>query len=56
MNATDILDRLDDQGVSVTVNGNRLRAEPASRIPADLIPALRQNKEHGPDYGTVYVS
>ena len=40
-----ILQRLENLGVTITViEGDRLRFEPADRIPAELIPSLRQAK------------
>ena len=45
MNATAVLERLSAQGVQVTPrpNGN-LWLEPASKIPPDLLEAVRENK------------
>ena len=44
MDAIEVLDRLHDLGVTVQVNGPKVRLEPASKVPADLLAAVRQNK------------
>ena len=45
MDATAILDRLTELGVKTTVQDGRLRLTPASRIPADLVEAIRTHKQ-----------
>ena len=44
MNAIEVLARLHDLGVTVQINGPKVRLEPASKVPADLLAAVRQNK------------
>ena len=44
MDAIEVLDRLHDLGVTVQINGPKVRLEPASKVPADLLAAVRQNK------------
>lgn len=44
MNATELLERLTALGVTVTANGDKLRLEPASRIPPAMMEELRANK------------
>ena len=39
-----LLDRLRRHGVAVTINGERLRLEPRSRVPGHLVVLLRENK------------
>ena len=46
MTSTEILDRLHDLGVTVQANGLKVRLEPASKVPAEL---LAQVKEHKPE-------
>jgi hypothetical protein len=45
MEAGAILDRLSQLGVKTTVQGGRLRLEPASKIPPDLVEAIRTHKQ-----------
>jgi len=45
MDATTILDRLGSLGISVEAADDRLRLEPGSRVPPDLIGELRQHKQ-----------
>jgi len=45
MDATTILDRLGSLGISVEAADDRLRLEPGSRVPPDLIEELRQHKQ-----------
>ncbi len=40
-----ILDRLTELGVKTTVHNGRLRLEPASRIPTDLVDAIKAHKQ-----------
>ena len=39
-----LLERLDTIGVTVTVDGQKLLLEPGSRVPAELVEDVRQNK------------
>ena len=45
MDAAAILERLTGLGVKATVEGRRLRFEPGSRIPPDLVEAIRTHKQ-----------
>lgn len=42
--ATQIIETLTQLGVTLRANGDRLRLEPASKVPADLLPHIRQAK------------
>lgn len=42
--ATRIIETLTQLGVTLKANGDRLRIEPASKVPADLLPHIRQAK------------
>lgn len=44
MTATAILERLNELGVQTTIDGGRLRLTPASKIPPDLVEAIRTHK------------
>ncbi len=44
MHASSILERLSTLGVKVQVAGDRLRLEPASRVPPDVLDAVREHK------------
>jgi hypothetical protein len=44
MNASAILSQLADRGVTVSLAGDKLRCEPASRMTAELIQAVRRQK------------
>ena len=44
MDAIEVLDRLHDLGVTVQVNGPKVRLEPASKVPADLLNEVRAHK------------
>ena len=44
MTSTEILGRLHDLGVSVLLNGSKVRLEPGSKVPADLLDEVRRNK------------
>ena len=44
MDATAILEKLNNLGVVVTVAGDRLRLEPGSRVPTDLVEDLHRYK------------
>ncbi len=41
---SELLKTLGEQGVTVTANGDKVRVEPASKLPADLIPRIRESK------------
>ena len=43
-NAATLLDQLHEAGVSVTLDGSELVLVPGDRVPAELIPALREHK------------
>jgi hypothetical protein len=45
MDATAILDKLSNLGVSVEVRGDRLRLAPGSRVPAELVDELKAHKD-----------
>jgi hypothetical protein len=45
MAAAAILERLGGLGVTVSVTGDRLRLEPGSRVPAELVKELRAHKK-----------
>jgi len=45
MDAATILNMLGDLGISVVVADDRLRLEPGSRVPLDLVEELRQHKQ-----------
>jgi len=42
--ATQIIETLTQLGVTLRANGDRLRIEPASRVPADLLLRIREAK------------
>ena len=44
MQAAEILMVLKEVGATVRVNGDALRVEPRSRIPAELVPEIRRRK------------
>lgn len=44
MSASTILDRLNSLGIAVTLSGDRLRLEPGSKVPVDVVEELRQHK------------
>ena len=44
MTSTEILDRLHDLGITVQANGPKVRLEPASKVPADLLNEVRAHK------------
>ena len=44
MNSAQILDRLHDLGVTVHLNGAKVRMEPGSKVPAELLAEVRQHK------------
>ena len=44
MDALDILNRLHDLGVQVTVNGSKLRLQPVSVIPPDFVQVVKERK------------
>ena len=50
MNVTGILDRLKDDGISITTDGVRLKLVPGSRVPADVAELLRLHKSEVLDY------
>jgi hypothetical protein len=45
MDTAAILDRLTELGVTTTVQGDRLRLTPASKIPPDLVEAIKAHKQ-----------
>ena len=45
MDATAIVERLNELGVKVSREGRRLRFEPAERIPLDLVEEIKANKQ-----------
>jgi hypothetical protein len=45
MEAAIILEKLNELGVKASVKGQRLRLEPGSRIPPDLVEAIRTHKQ-----------
>ena len=45
MEAAVILEKLNELGVKASVDGQRLRLEPGSKIPADLVEAIRTHKQ-----------
>ena len=44
MNPEEVISRLEGLGVTVTTNGDRIRLDPASKVPAELIDVVRQQK------------
>lgn len=40
-----ILKRLDELGISARASGDKLRVEPGSRVPPELVPEIRQHKQ-----------
>lgn len=44
MDAVQLLDRLSSLGVAVSVNGDKLRLTPGSKVPPDLVEAVREHK------------
>ena len=44
MTSTEILGRLHDLGITVQANGPKVRLEPASKVPADLLDEVRAHK------------
>jgi len=45
LDATAILDRLHSLGIRVTVSGDRLRLEPGSMVPLELVEELKAHKQ-----------
>lgn len=44
MDARVILDKLSNLGITMVKNGDKLRFEPGSRVPDDLVSEIRQHK------------
>lgn len=44
MLATEILTALHDAGATARVNGDKLLVEPGNRVPAELVPEIREHK------------
>ena len=44
MKVKELLGRLEELGITVSINGDRLRLEPGSKVPRQLAEALRKNK------------
>jgi len=44
MNATAILETLNDLGIEVTASGDKIVLQPGSEVPADLVGEIRQHK------------
>jgi TubC N-terminal docking domain len=44
MDATDVLQQLHDLGISVRADGDNIVVSPASKIPAEVKPAIREHK------------
>ena len=45
MNVQAVLDRLESQGVTITVTGDQVKLEPGSRVPSDLVEQLKHHKK-----------
>ena len=45
MNVAAVLDRLESQGVTITVTGDQVKLEPGSRVPSDLVEQLKHHKK-----------
>ena len=45
MTAVEILGRLNDLGVSVRVNGNKVRVAPVSAVPGELLAEAKAHKQ-----------
>ena len=53
MTAVEILGRLNDLGVSVRVNGNKVRVAPVSAVPGELLAEAKAHKQELIDELTV---
>ena len=45
MNVQAVLDRLESQGVTITVTGDQVKLVPGSRVPSDLVEQLKHHKK-----------
>ena len=45
MNVAAVLDRLESQGVTITVTGDQVKLVPGSRVPSDLVEQLKHHKK-----------
>jgi hypothetical protein len=45
MNVAAVLDRLESQGVTITVTGDQVKLEPGSRVPSHLVEQLKHHKK-----------
>ena len=45
MNVQAVLDRLESQGVTITVTGDQVKLVPGSRVPSDLVQQLKHHKK-----------
>lgn len=50
MNIPELLEALKTYGISVTVNGDRIRLVPGSRVPLDLAEVVREHKAEVMNY------